>query len=512
MKTRMLALLLCLVLAICPVLAACGDDTPEESSTATTSKNENSTGESTDKDSLYTDDKGQYTAEKLLPEFNFSETEFRVCVYNNNVQDTYFSEEVAPDLYETTDSVLNDAVRTRNDLIEEKYGVKIVACAVDNVYEAVNQDVTTGTELYDAAMPFMSACTTLAQNGSLYDLTEFGDYIHLDAPWWDQNANKSLSIADKIYFTTGDISIMQKIVSTAILFNKNMYKEYCIDKYGDMYQLVRDHKWTIDAMYEMGKSVTIEDDGVDGMTYADQWGMAGTNSILSMYMGAGYALISKNNDDIPELAFGSEASIVYAEKVLGIFQDTSWFINTQKVEAPGKNVWVAAMGIFGEERALFYPAAFSAVKKLRNFDVSDKMGIIPQPLAQEGQDSYHTPNAAKYAYGICIPSGVPNPDFSAYMIELMAAGGKNTITPAYYDVTLKTRDAKDADSEEMLDKYIFANLSYDLGQLYDFGTISSMFDNLMSTGDTNVASKLDSIRDSINKSIDDYVDAYQMNG
>lgn len=511
MKTRMLALLLCLALAVCPVLAACGDETPEESSAAT-GKNENNNGETSEGDAQYVDENGQYTAEKLLPEFDFSEKEFRVCVYNNNIQDTYFSEEVAPDLYDSTDSVLNEAVKTRNDLIEEKYGVKIVACTVDNVYDAVNQDVTTGTQLYDAAMPFMSACTTLAQNGSLYDLNEFSEYIHLDAPWWDQNANKSLSIAGKIYFTTGDISIMQKIVSTAILFNKTMYNENCADTYGSMYELVRDYKWTIDAMYEMGKSVTHEIDGENGMTYADQWGMAGTNGILSMYMGSGYALISKNNTDIPELAFGSEASLLYAEKVLNIFQDSDWYINTQKVEAPGKNVWEAAMAIFGEGNALFYPAAFSAVKKLRNYNVSDVMGIIPQPLAQEGQGSYHTPNSAKYAYGICIPSGVPNPEFSAYMIELMAAGGKNTITPAYYDVTLKTRDAKDADSEEMLDKYIFANLSYDLGQLYDFGTISSMFESLMSSGDTNIASKLDSIRDSVDASIEDYVEAYQTNG
>ena len=510
MKTRMLALLLCLTLLVCPVLAACGDDTADESSNAATSKNETSQGGG--EGSLYQDENGQYTVDNLgMPAFDFTETEFRVVVYSNEVQDTYFSEEVSPDLYDTTDSVLNDAVKTRNDLIEEKYGVKIVAYPVKDVYEAVSNDVTTGTQLYDAAMPFMNACTTLAQNGSLYDLTEFKDYIHLDAPWWDQNANESLSIAGKLYFTTGDISIMQKIVSTAILFNKSMYNDNFADEYGSMYDLVRDYKWTIDTMYEMGKTVTIEKDGTDGMTYADQWGMAGTNSILSIYMGAGYPLITKNNEDIPELAFGSEASVLYAEKILETFQDSSWFINTQKVEAPGKNVWEAAMGIFGEERALFYPAAFSAVKKLRNYDVSDVMGIIPQPLASESQESYYTPNSAKYAYGICIPNGVPNPKFSAYMIELMAAGGKNTITPAYYEVTLKSRDAKDPDSEEMLDKYIFANLVYDLGILYNFGSVSGMFDTLMADGDTNVASTLDSLRDSINSSIDDYVEAYQTN-
>lgn len=503
---KMLALLLGMLLLLCPVLVACGES--EDESSDATSKGGNTSGP-TVQDGVYRDEDGNYTVAGLnMPAFNFTEKEFRVCVYNNVVQTTYFSEEVEPDLYETTDTVLNDAVKTRNDLIEENYGVKIVACQVDNVAESVKQDVTTDTAAYDAAMPFMSSCTTLAQDGQLYDLTQFSNYIHLDAPWWDQSANESLSIAGKLYFTTGDISIMQKIVSTAILFNKSMYTEYCRETYGDMYDLVREHKWTLDTMYEMGKSVTQELDGVAGMTVDDQWGMAGTNGVLSVYMGSGYSLISKDNDDIPMLAFGSEASLLYAEKILTYFQDSDWYINTQKEGVTG-NVWEAAMAIFGEERSLFYPCAFSAVKKLRNYAVSDNMGIIPQPLASADQEKYYTSSSCKYAYGICIPKSAPNPEFSAYMIELMACGGKNTITPAYYDVTLKTRDAKDKDSEEMLDKYIFNNVVYDLGVLYDFGTVSSMFESLMSTGDINVASKLDSIRDSIDSSILDYVEAYQ---
>lgn len=507
---KMLSLLLCVLLLVCPVLVACDSDDGDESSNATSKGGETSAPVS--QSSIYKDEDGNYTVAGLgMPEFNFTEDEFRVCVYNNVIQNTYFSEEVAPDLYDTTDTVLNDAVRTRNDLIEEQYGVKIVACQVDDVYQAVDQDVTATTGLYDAAMPFMSACTTLAQGGVLYDLNQFSDYIHLDAPWWDQSANESLSIAGKIYFTTGDISIMQKIVSTAVLFNKSMYQELCYGTYGSLYDLVRDHKWTLDTMHEMGKLATKETDGNSGMTIDDTWGMAGTDGVASFYIASGNSLITKDQDDIPVLALGeTESSLLYAEKVLTTFQDSDWFLNTQRLAGQVDNVWEAAMGVFGEERALFYPCAFSAVKKLRNFEVTDNFGFVPNPLAMEGQEKYYTNSSCAYAYGICIPKGVPNPEFSAYMIELMACGGKNTITPAYYDVTLKTRDAKDDDSEKMLDEYIFSNVVYDLGVLYNFGGVSGLFTSLMSTGDTNIASSLQAISDAIDSSILDYVDAYMM--
>jgi hypothetical protein len=445
-----------------------------------------------------------------MPEFNFTEDTFTVCVYNKVVQVTYYSEEVVA--LESSDTVLQKGVSDRNDLIEEKYGVTVEAYAVDNVAATLKTDATAGTATYDAAMPFMGDAAALAQDGSFYNLYDFSDYIHLDAPWWDQNANENLSIAGKLYFTTGDISIMQKIVSSAILFNKDMYGELCLDTYGDMYQLVRDGKWTIDAMYEMGKLATMETDGVAGMSFNDNWGMVGTNAATSFFIGSGNKLITKDNKDIPQIEFGTnESSVLYAEKVLQIFQDDAWFINTQKIEKvwPEPNVWEGAMGAFGNKRSLFYPSAFSALKKLRSYDVDSIYGIIPNPKATEEQEKYYTSANIKLAYGICIPVNVPNPEFSAYMIEAMACGGKNFVTPAYYEVTLKSRAAKDDDSAAMLD-LIFGNVVYDLGILYNFGNIN-MFDSMMANNKTGVASELQSIEPAVQAAIDAYVEAYELN-
>ena len=510
---KLFALLLSLLLLVCPLLVACGTNgnTTDTSSADESSGGSGNGGESGGEKSKYLDENGMYTLENMnMPQFNFTETTFTVCVYSSAVQTTYHSEEIEP--IATTDDALAKGVRDRNGLIEEQYGVTVKAFAVDNVVETLQQDLSAGAATYDAAMPFMGDATALAQEGSFYDLYDFPDYIHLDAPWWDQEANKNLSLAGKLYMTTGDISIMQKVVSSCILFNKEMYAELCFETYGDMYQLVRDGKWTFDTMHEMGQMATMEIDGVDGMSYNDQWGMVGTNSIGGMYIASGNKLIVKDHNDIPQISLGStEASIRYAEKVLDVYQDDSWFINTQKIEKQWteRNVWEAAMGAFGNKRSLFCGSAFSALKKLRNYEADSIYGIVPLPKASVEQDKYYTPASVSMAYGICIPVNVPNPEFSAYMIEAVACGGKNFVTPAYYEVALKSRAAKDDGSEEMLD-LIFGNVVYDLGSMYNFGGID-IFGGLIESNSTAVASTLESIRPSVQDAIDAYVEAYDFN-
>ena len=511
---RLFALLLGMLLLVCPLLASCGStqSTENTSSTAgTTSENSTAGNETNKENSKYLDENGMYTLENMnMPAFNFNYDTFTVCVYSNEVQDTYHSEEVEP--IETTDDALRKGVTDRNALIEEQYGVTVKAFPVKDVVETLKQDVAAGTATYDAAMPFMGKAATLAQDGNFFNLYDFEEYIHLDAPWWDQKANKNLSLAGKLYFTTGDISIMQKVVSSCMLFNTEIYDEICYDTYGDLYQMVRDGKWTFDTMHEMGQMATMEKDGIDGMSFNDQWGMVGTNGIGGMYIASGNRYIMKDKDDIPQIEIGNtEASLLYAEKVLTYYHDDSWFINTQKIEKQWneRNVWEAAMGAFGNKRSLFCGSAFSALKKLRAYDVDSIYGIVPLPKATVEQEKYYTPASTGMAYGICIPVNVPDAEFSAYMIEVLACGGKNYITPAYYEVALKSRAAKDDDSEEMLD-LIFDNVVYDLGVMYNFGGID-FFGTLMEQNSTNVTSHLQSIEPSIQAAIDTYVTAYELN-
>ncbi|MBO7245962.1 MAG: hypothetical protein J6V56_04270, partial [Clostridia bacterium] len=206
MKRRIsiIALLLC-VLMVASVFAACQDNTPDESKGGNVSKQEGD---------------GRYVAD--LPEFSWDTKSgtygtFDVLVYSNNVQTTYYSEDIGYDLYSTTDEVLNTAVMERNNYVEQLTGVEIVAHPVDNVITTLNDEIAGGMSTYDMAMPFMPGAATLAQEGKLHALNseKLSAYIDLSQPWWDANATAGLSVDGIVYFTTGDISIMQKVVSTA---------------------------------------------------------------------------------------------------------------------------------------------------------------------------------------------------------------------------------------------------------------------------------------------------------
>lgn len=508
MSRRFVIVLICLLLTIPFVLVSCDDGTVDSSNTSTTS------GTTSTEVSNSNNEHGGFADGKYyvnMPEIPNTELkEFRVLVYSNEASDTYYSEEVGVGKYDTTDDALEQAVGLRNDKVAEDYGVTIEAVYSKNVLEDVTNDVMSSLGGFDAAMPYLPACATLAQEGSLYDLADeqFSEYIDLSMPWWDQNATNSLSIGNKVYFTTGDISIMQKIVSVAMTFNKDILANTFPDT--DLYELVKDGEWTLDKMIEMAKVVTVDDgDGV--FTYEDTWGCSSSyGDSIMFYLASGEKLITKDGSDIPEVAIGSEKSMTIAQDILTKLQTTGeWCIHAEDFGLTGAEVWKESLNIFGENRALFRTSAFSAIKKLRNYTDGADYGVVPVPKYDEAQDEYYTPCSASLAIGIVIPTSAPDPEFSAFMIEVMSCEAKNYITNAYYTTVLKTRDMNSDQDEEMLDDYVFNNVIYDLGIIYNFGGVSSMFRNLMEAKSADITSKLESTKPTIEKAISDVVELYQ---
>ena len=522
---KALATLLCLLMLGTTALVSCNNDSDNTSSAA----GENSSAASTASDTAsgstdsFVDENGWvdgivgYLGDgkwgRTMPEFKWTDKDtFTVMVYSNEKQTTYYSEEIEPNLYETTYDAINDAVDRRNKLIEEKYGITIKARPVADVYTSLNTELQVSSEdNCDAAMPFLPACTTFAQEGYLYDLNEFAadGYLDLSMPWWDQNANESFSIADKTYFSISDMSIMQKIVSCCLMFNKDLLKT----KYPslNLYDEVNNKTWTVDKMLQLSKDFTYDSDGVDGLSGNDTWGLiAAYNDALMLYLSSGSRLVTKNANDEPTLSLGvDERSINIAQDVLQMLEEKgTWVLHAQDLSGTVDNIWNEVVKIFGEGRALFRSTAFSAVKKVRAYDVN--FGLIPYPLLDETQDDYYTPCSARYAYGIVIPYSAPDPDYTAYMLDVISAESKGEnasgLTRAYSEVILKGKEL-DEESSEMLDKYIFANIVYDLGVIYSFG-VDTAITELITAGSTDLVSNLDSKKDSIEAAIQKVIETY----
>ena len=407
----------------------------------------------------------------------------------------------------TTDSqmygeLIDDAVQKRNDTVERLYNVNLEVIKTNTINNDILLDCQSSLGTYDAIMPTLSFCSSLASQEYLYELTAIEGF-DINAPWYDKNCTEAFSINNKVFFTTGDLTILNKVNTPSILFNKEMASKYYPET--DFYQLVRDKKWTFDTLVESAKGVA-NIATADG-SYSDYntYGMVTAyGDPVVFFGGSGEKFCAKDSEDVPYLAFGStERSITLAQKVLETYRDASWLIHAQKCEAP---IWETSFEVFYEGRALFRPSYFSATTKMRKLSEIE-FGVLPVPMMDETQDSYYSFCGTGATAGIAIPICAEDPEFSAYMIDAYSAWAKNYLTPAYYEVNLRYRDLRDDQSEEMLD-IIFDNIVYDMGECFKFGKVANLFYDLVQTGSIDVVSTFEERKAQAEVEIQQLVDTY----
>lgn len=486
---KLISFVLLLTLAF-TCFTACKSD---EGSTSDTSLGQNVTDE-------YMNADGQY-----VPRHEVKDMEGRTftIIVRGSGAGTYQSDDFTTDS-ELYGELINDAVRKRNDTVQTYYNVELEVLKEDNINSLVSLDCMSGTGEYDAIMPTLAYLSTLAAEGYLYDLTIL-DSFDENAPWYDENCSEAFSFNNQLYFTTGDITILNKVCTPSVLFNKEMAETYYPEV--DFYQLVRDKKWTFDKMVELASGVDniVTPDG----SYSDEniYGMVGSyGDAASFYGASGETICTKDADDIPVLAIGeTERSVNLAKKILDTMADASksWMIYSETCEAP---IWETSFEIFYGGRALFRPSAFSATTKLRSRSEIE-FGILPMPLMDSTQEEYYSYCGTSETAGIAIPISAKDPEFSAYMIEAYSAWAKNYLTEAYVEINLKTKDARDDESEEMLD-IIFDNIVYDIGECYDFGGMGTLMYDLAKAGSSDFASTVASKKDVAQADIDEMIELY----
>ncbi|MCL2774430.1 MAG: hypothetical protein FWD71_13940, partial [Oscillospiraceae bacterium] len=101
-----------------------------------------------------------------------------------------------------------------------------------------------------------------------------------------------------------------------------------------------------------------------------------------------------------------------------------------------------------------------------------------------------------------IPVTVPDPEKTGAVIEAMACETLNDVIPAYYDVSLKTKYARDDESAEMLD-IIFSHRVCDLGDSIWCSILrDGIFVKMFQKNDRNLTSNMEKVEPVITKAID----------
>ncbi len=365
----------------------------------------------------------------------------------------YFSDDAGTD-------VMSRAIYERQSLVENHLGVDIgytLTGKIADVKTVMQNMVMTGEDTYQLLLTHcISGLSAMIVEDLLYDFNDF-EYVDMTKEWWNGQAKEALSVNDHTFYAVSDYMLPDV---NCVLVNKSLIEEFELE---DPYALVREGTWTIDKMMEMMTAVTT--DNGDGRWNAnDQYGLGCPNDFfLNAFIYAfDVSLIEKNKDGELEFAFDNERAFTMIEKIDALLNSgDSWVYDFTLAPDDEESLNVS------KGRTLFNIEAVGDLYKYRDSDV--EYGILPYPKLEATQDAYQT-NA--WSGMMSVPKTVENSEMVGKVIELLSYYSGTTTVPAYFDMVLGEKMARDVDSKEMLG-IIFDGVVYDAGASY-FGFDDNM--------------------------------------
>ena len=481
MKKNLLALLLA-ALMTAPAFVGCSDSgTNEEVSAETTVSAPSADAETV------AEEEAEPTIYDDVPTGNFDGHEFRMLNVVSNYAYVLLTAE------ELIGETINDAVFNRNALVGDNLNVTFSEEIVGwgDIAGHITNMVAADEYTYDIVFDEVQSSLKYPANGqvlNLYDIPE----LNFEKPWWDAGSVETLSIGDSLYMVNGDLHLMYGESAWVLFFNKNMLTEYNMES---PYTIIKEGRWTFDKMHEMVSQVALDINGDGLMNSDDQYGLA-THSDFSLVLltSAGETLLGKNENNIPEWKDLSEKVFTLSEKIHQQFFDLN--IAYQAYLTPSGAIG-GIVDHFMQGRSLFLCEVLGHAKTLR--DMEDNFGILPTPKYDETQEDCIT-FIARSAQTLMIP--VTNRELSrtAIILENLGAESFKSVRPAYYDVQLSGKTARDADSLEMLD-IIFAGRRYEMAYIFGANTVGSAFITATENG-SELASAVSKVNKAVKKTME----------
>lgn len=395
--------------------------------------------------------------------------DFNILVVGNQEWNDFAAEE-------SDEALVDIAIYERNKELENKYGVTVttdeymgfaIAMGQGTGFQKVYNNVMSATPVYDAAMIGTYDVATLAYNGLLQDLCD-APFIDLSKEHWDQKATNDLAINGKMYYTTGDISVVDNRSTHALFFNKEMIENYGMD---NPYDLVKSGNWTLEKFGAMVKQIGADNNNDGVYDKNDTFGLlSARDNNLAILAAAGEKICNIDDHGKISLSLYNERVDTLYSRYLDIVDDDThtfnWKYNYITGAAGDQASNEERVSMFDNDQALFYFHMLSYTDFLREIDTN--FGILPFPKYDENQEEYGHYVSAWHSQFLCLPLLVENKERSGFVIEKLAELGAGGLTSAYYEKTLQGKYVRDAESSAMLD-LIFDTRVYDVGVYYNIG-------------------------------------------
>ena len=439
----MLKKIMAALLAACTicVLGACGKDdakTPDTKPDSTVTEPDNSDNTADNN----TETEIDYTSD--LSTERYDGYNYRMLVRKGKINDQYLEED--------SEDLVESATYKRNKEVEDRYGITItVSESNDSNYEtdALNS-ILAGDDAYDLIFAHSRAAFVYAIQGAAMNFNDIST-IHLDKPWWTQDITESCNINGKLYVLDGDISTSGLGATMCLFFNKRIFDELGYDY---PYEMVKDGDWTFDEFSYLAKKggADLNGDGVMDPE-VDQYGFRAEQweAPMNILYTGGQKIYDKDDEGNLQLTLYSTKTVEIYDEFFSLMNNASCILFSTATGYKGS-------GMFSEGRAMFTDTELRHAQTLRNMD--DDFGILPYPKFDEADNYATATNGGSHL--LVIPITVSDVERTGAITEALCAIGSRDVIPAFYEKSLKTKYARDEESEDMID-IIRSSRIYDIG-------------------------------------------------
>lgn len=480
---KLFSLVLAGILCASAILTSCnnsGDDQTTDDTTADTTTADTTTAE-TEPEPL-TDG---------LPEVNMDGFSLNIH-HHDTTWLTWTKTQLDAD--EMTSELINDAIYERNRKIENRFNAVINVTAESTPSNGFAAFVQSGDSGRDIQFLYGVNANNINYVSDMDALT----YISLDKEWWNPPASQCFRLGDKQVAAAGSFSLSYISGTSAWMMNKDMYKNLQVDY--DVYDLVREGEWTQDKFFEICRAAIADTDG-DGEV--DRFGTGATSLkayIGALTQGAGFNLITKDKDGYPVFdVLNNQALIDYMMDLLEIYNNEPNIYSTD-----GGLHDTDSKVLFENGDCLFREVYLIDIEKYRDTDID--FSILPTPKLNEEQSQYLTRSSVGEIAVLPRSADAERYDNISILLEALSFDSQQNLLPAYKEVLLKARSARDSDSSDMLD-YVFTSIAFDAGRVWWEGDINNPINTVYLNHSDTLVSTITSLQTSAQRVIESYIEA-----
>ncbi len=305
----------------------------------------------------------------------------------------WYKDEITVDGSDTSD-IVDGAVFRREATVEDRLNVNIVNTMLDGsgsdgyylVTEKIRTEVLSGTNDFDIGVNNMYHTMEAAAEGIFYDMNDVPN-VDLRKPYYSQNYNETATVAGKLFSVVGDASLTFIKFTFATFFNRAMAENQQV---GDLYQMVLDGDWTIEAQYNIVKEMHEDNNGDGQKDEGDGFGLL-VNTVLGVdpYWSAfDLPIIGKDSGGKLTVELNTEKTSDVLKYIINMFYSTNGVYSLGHKSDDGELTTASEM--FADDRALFMTNRLYECEQVALRDMTNPYGIIPMPKWDTDQEQYYS--------------------------------------------------------------------------------------------------------------------------